>query len=132
MLPKNKLRKDIIKRNVTMFRGPYHTMQDVGLPQFTDPLPGNINEEFEIGPDAIVKNDHVIRFTSAADGSIPEELKDLKQDIDTSISEPILWRKKTHTEDKKNLKLGNALKKSFKTRRSFKVYRPDYKYKYDF
>ena len=26
MLPKNTLRKDIIKKNVIMFRGPYHTM----------------------------------------------------------------------------------------------------------
>lgn len=110
MLPKNKLRKDIIKKNLIMFRGAYHTMQDVGLPQFTEPLPGDINQEFEIGPEAIVKNDHVVRFTSAPDGSVPEEFKDLRQDIDSSISEPLMWRKKTHTEDRQNVKLGHALK----------------------
>ena len=32
MLPKNKLRKDIIAKNLVMFRGPYHTYHHVGLP----------------------------------------------------------------------------------------------------
>ena len=108
MLPKNSLRKDIIKKNLIMYRGAYHTMQDVGLPQFTEPLPLDINDEF--GLNAVSKESHVVKFTSAADGSVPEEFKDFEQDIDPAIAEPHLFRKKTHTEDRDNFKLGMALK----------------------
>lgn len=45
MLPKNKLRTDILKKHVVLIRGPYHTYNNVGLPQFTDAIPKDYNEE---------------------------------------------------------------------------------------
>lgn len=44
MLPKNKLRADILKKGLVMFRGQYHTYHYTGLPQFTDPKPEDVNE----------------------------------------------------------------------------------------
>jgi len=108
MLPKNTLRKGIIKKNLVMIRGPYHEYHHVGLPQFTEPLPKDINEEFGLAD--INKDTHVVKFTSHRDGSVPDEMKDFEQDIDHAISEPHLFRKKTHTEDRHNFKLGIALK----------------------
>jgi len=73
MLPKNKLRKDIISKNLVMFRGPYHTYQNVGLPQFTDPLPRDINEDMGLN---YSKDTHIVTYTASRDGSVPEEFKD--------------------------------------------------------
>ena len=120
MLPKNKLRKDIIAKNLVMFRGPYHTYHHVGLPQFTEPKPRDINEE--MGLDGFSKDTHVVTYTASRDGSVPEEFKDLPQEIDPSIGEPLLFKEKTHTEARENFYLGHALKKSYKNLRRFKVH----------
>lgn len=89
MLPKNKLRKEIVEKNLIMYRGAYHTMQDVGLPQFTDAKPRDINLDtgLDLNPE-----DNIIKFVSARDGSIPEEYQHFKKDIDPSIGEPLLFQ----------------------------------------
>lgn len=120
MLPKNTLRKDIIKKNLIMFRGPYHTMQDVGLPQFTDAIPENININLGLN---LNKEDNYIEFKTARDGSVPEEFKDFEQNIDETMGEPLIYQKKTHTEDRANFKLGIALKKSYKNLKRYKTHK---------
>jgi len=97
MLPKNSLRKDIIKKNLVIFNGPYHTFHNKGLPQFTEPLPRDVNED--VGLDDINPENSVITFSSRRDGTLPEELKDIPVDIDPTIAEPLAFKKKTHTED---------------------------------
>ena len=69
------------------------------------------------------KEDNYIEFTTARDGSVPEEFNDFEQRIDTSISEPLLFQKKTHTDDRSNFKLGIALKKSYKNLKRYKTHR---------
>jgi hypothetical protein len=120
MLPKNSLRKDIIKKNLIMYRGAYHTMQDVGLPQFGYAVPENINLNMGLN---LNKEDNFIEFKTARDGSVPEEFKDFQQNIDKSIDEPLLFKKKTHTEDRANFKLGIALKKSYKNLKRYKTHK---------
>lgn len=78
MLPKNKLRKDIMK-GLIMFREPYHTYQHVGLPQFTDPKPVDINEIY--GFPAMEREAERITFASNPE-DIPEEFKNLSMEID--------------------------------------------------
>merc|ERR1712032_307647 len=120
MLPKNKLRKDIIAKNLIMFRGPYHTYHHVGLPQFMEPKPSDINKE--LGIDKITKDTHIITYSASPDGSVPEEFKDFRQEIDPTIGEPLLFKEKTHTDPKSNFHLGYALKKSYKNFRRFKTH----------
>ena len=103
MLPKNKLRTDILKKHVVMFRGAYHTFHNVGLPQFTDAIQKDFNEE--LGFNDFSPEHNVITFTSAKDGSVPEEFKDVKQEIDHTISEPQYMKTKTHLQPKTNFKL---------------------------
>lgn len=43
MLPKNSQRTDMIKQNLHMELGPYHNYGAI-LPQFTEPLPKDIND----------------------------------------------------------------------------------------
>lgn len=74
MLPKNSLRDDIIRKNLTLIRGPYHNFHNVGLPQFTVPLPKDINDY--TGTRDINKDNSYIEFMSNPN-SIPDELKDL-------------------------------------------------------
>lgn len=106
MLPKNKLRDDILKKGLVMFRGQYHTYHHVGLPQFTDPVPANVNELtglLEPTPET-----HKIIFASNPEEPLPEEFKDFKVDIDPTIALPIYARDKTQTRVKKMLKQGAA------------------------
>ena len=122
MLPKNKLRASILKQHVTLYRGPYHTYHNVGLPQFTDAIPKDYNEE--LGFNSLDPEDNVITFTSAKDGSVPEEFKDFKQNIDPSISEPQYMKTKTHVEAKSNFALANQLKKNYTGFKKYKTHKP--------
>ena len=92
----------------------------MGLPQFTDAIPENIN--LNLGLD-LKKEDNYIEFKTARDGSIPEEFKDFEQNIDVTIGEPLVYQKKTHTEDRANFKLGIALKKSYKNLKRYKTHK---------
>ena len=75
-----------------------------------------------MGLDGFSKDTHVVTYTASRDGSVPEEFKDLPQEIDPSIGEPLLFKEKTHTEARENFYLGHALKKSYKNLRRFKVH----------
>jgi hypothetical protein len=57
-----------------------------------------------MGIDSLKNKDiNVIKFSTS--DKIPEEFKDYKVDVDNSMSDPLTIRKKTHTEDRKNIKL---------------------------
>lgn len=66
----------------------------------------------------------MITFTSEKDGSVPEEFKDFKQDIDHSISEPQYMKTKTHVEAKSNFKLAGQLKRNVKAFKKYKTHKP--------
>jgi len=83
MLPKTKTREDLIKKKLHLYPGPYHKYHSVGLPQFTDPIPSDINAELGFN-DLDPANNKIIFAT----GEIPEEYKDIPVEIDQSISEP--------------------------------------------
>lgn len=91
-----------------MYEGQYHNFGNI-LPQFTDQLPTDINDE--IGSVNYSAENSVIRFSSEKDYAIPEEFKDYPVDIDETIDTPLTIRKKTHTQDRKNFMLGIALRK---------------------
>ena len=92
----------------------------MGLPQFTDAVPKNINIDLGLN---LNKEDNYIEFKTARDGSVPEEMADFEQNIDETIGEPLIYQKKTHTEDRANFKLGIALKKSYKNMRRYKTHK---------
>lgn len=49
MLPKNKLKNDIVKDKLFIYPGPYHDLMPDHLPQFTTREPYDINEYFHFG-----------------------------------------------------------------------------------
>jgi len=90
MLPKNKLREDLVKKSLVMIHGQYHEYHHVGLPQFTDPKPENVNEL--TGLAGISKDTHKVVFTSDRNNQVPEEFKDFEMDFDDTIDLPIAVR----------------------------------------
>ena len=116
MLPKNKLRKGLIEKYVVMYRGPFHEYSNI-LPQFTEPLPENINEHLglnEIDPEHVV-----IKY--AEGGKVPPEFEGIPLDIDPSMDEHLFAKRKTHTEDSYNFKIGEAYRRSHKEFKKLKT-----------
>lgn len=107
MMPKNSLRNDPMK-NIKIFHGPYHNLDHLTLPQFTEPLPEDINDHLGFN-DITAENSKII---FSADGTIPDEYKDLPQEIDSSIAEPLGFKEKTHSVHPQNFKLAQALKQT--------------------
>ena len=101
MLPKNSLRREIMKKGLILIREPYHNYQHVGLPQFTNPLPADINQA--MGFKDITAENSVIKFVK---GEIPEQFKDLPMDIDPAIATPEMAKKKTHEFRRGEIKKG--------------------------
>jgi len=117
MLPKNSLRKELVRKYVTIYTGPYHNF-DI-LPQFTEPLPTDINEE--MGFTNVDKDNYKIQFSSSKE--IPEEFKHLELDLDDTIDVPLTARKKTHVNPRYNLKLAYAVKQSWRNQTKYKEHR---------
>lgn len=76
-----------------MVLGPYHNHGGL-LPQFTEPVPRDINEE--VGLQSLKPENTIIRYSSGGKDEIPEEFKDFPVDIDDSIDVPLMYREKTH------------------------------------
>ena len=106
MLPKNKLRKDIMK-GLIMFREPYHTYSHVGLPQFTEPMPLDINEIY--GFPAMEREATTITYASDPN-NIPEELKNLSMELDPQISAPENAKTKVGKFSKKDILMSQKLR----------------------
>lgn len=119
MLPKNKLRSDVVKKNLIMFREPYHTFHNI-LPQFTEPLPKDINELTGLNDLKERPENLVIKYAS---GEIPEEFKNLEVDIDETLDTPIPLRSKTHYTPKRTLLDAWAMQKSYKKLSKFKKHK---------
>ena len=122
MLPKNSLRDEIIKKNLILIRGPYHNFHNVGLPQFTVPLPKDINDF--LGAREISKDNSYIEFMSNPN-KIPEELKDFPIKINDLIDTPPSAMKKTHSQDYGDIKFASYLRSQTfaKDRKKYKVYK---------
>lgn len=116
MLPKNKSREWIIKKNLHIITGPYHNYHSVGLPQFSEPVPEDLNETLGL-------NDHDSTKIIFSSGQIPEEYKDLPVEIDENIAAPYYSYEKTHKTPKSNYILASKLRGSFKTHRKYKNFR---------
>ena len=109
MLPKNKLRKGLLRKYLVMYRGPYHEYWNI-LPQFTEPMPHNINDH--MGFNDINPETTVVRYMETDE--LPQELEGLPIDIDPAIDEPFHAKRKTHREDSYNYRLADAYKRSHK------------------
>lgn len=92
MMPKNSLSEDVVKKNLILIRGPYHNFDHVGLPQFTVPLPFDVNEYMP--HNTINKDNSYIEFTTDPD-NIPDDIKDLPVKIDDLVDMPINYMKKS-------------------------------------
>ena len=114
MVPKNRLRDDLIKKKLFIYSGPFHPHHNKGLPQFTEQEPHDINEILDLGT-KLVENRHQYKVIFESDPANPaEEFADVERDIDESIGYPIVFEKKTHTNPKSNLKTAQALRGSYK------------------
>ena len=102
MIPKNKLREDVISRKLLIYDGPFHPHFKQGLPQFMEQEPKDINEEFNFGKVVERRHDYKIVYESDPNNP-PEEFADVERDIDQSITTPKILTKKTHTTPKANL-----------------------------
>ena len=49
MIPKNRLREDVLAKRLLIYPGPFHPHFKQGLPQFTEQDPYDINEKFDFG-----------------------------------------------------------------------------------
>lgn len=75
MLPKNKLREDILRKQLIVHDGPYHTQYNFMLPHFTESQSFDINEHFGFSN---VQNKDKWQIAFESDPSKrPVELKDL-------------------------------------------------------
>lgn len=118
MLPKNSLRKEILKKGLILIREPYHNYAHVGLPQFTEPIPADINTA--MGFDDISADNSVIKFQR---GDIPEELSHLPVDIDPSIGTPEMAKSKTHEYSRTDIMRGLYMAKTPKGVKRYKSYK---------
>lgn len=108
----------MIKQYVQIYTGAYHNL-DI-LPQFTEPLPRDINEDLGFG--TMSPENTVIKYSSAKD--IPEEFRDYPVDLDDTLDTPVVGaRKKTHSEPKYNIKLGHAIRTNWKGMQKYKDHR---------
>ena len=113
MIPKNKLREDILSKRLLIYPGAYHPHHKQGLPQFTEPEPFDINEEFDFGK--VVDNRHNYKVVFESNSSdLPEEMADVDRDIDEMIGIPTALDKKTHTSPKYNQKVSKVFKQSYR------------------
>ena len=119
MLPRNRLREEVIKKNLDIIIGPYHNYHQVGLPQFSDPVPKDLTKE--LGFDDLDPAHNRIIFTS--DPEIPEELQGIPLEIDHSIGEPLYLKEKTHTTPSANFRLAGRLRRSYKAFRRYKKHK---------
>ena len=114
MMPKNKLRNDIISKRLFIFNGPYHDMMPDVLPQFTSREPEDINEEFGFG-EVFLRDKHDYKIVAASDvNDLPEELIDLEVDIDESLEEPLphMFANKEYRNPRGNVHLQAALNRT--------------------
>jgi large subunit ribosomal protein L13 len=119
MLPKNKLREDILKKQLIVHDGPYHTQYNFMLPHFTESLPIDINEQFGLSKTRD-KDEYEIAFETDP-ANRPVELKDL--DVVTKEADTIPWALRepsTHSNPKTNVYMGQLMKKQYKHFRKFK------------
>ena len=96
MVPKNRLRKDIVNSKLFIYPGPFHPHFKQGLPQFTVPEPDDINEAFNFGKVVERRHDYKVIYESDPSNP-PEELADVERDIDEEFDIPLGIREKTHT-----------------------------------
>ena len=94
-------------KGLIMFREPYHTYSHVGLPQFTDPLPVDINEIY--GFPAMEREASTITYASDPN-SIPESLKHLKMELNPQMSAPENAKTKVGKFKRKDVLLSESLR----------------------
>ena len=118
MLPRNKHREGILKRNIIVHDGPYHTQTNWKLPQFGQAMPHDINAHF--GLDKVTDPEEFKIIYASDPNNIPEELKDHDVELDHSLTIPAHLREKQFTDPKVNRHLARHLRRSYK---GFKKYR---------
>ena len=117
MLPKNKWRKKIIAQNVVTYFDQYHDFSF--LPQFTDPIPEDLNPLF--GRQSIDKENSYISMIDTHDGKVPEEFADLPvREEERGLG----YIEKTHSERQANLILAKSLKRKDHKDKRYKVHKP--------
>lgn len=118
MLPKNSHREDILKKNLIVHDGPYHTQTNWKLPQFGQAVHGDINEHF--GLDKVTDPEHFKVVYAADPNNLPEELANHQVELDHDMTIPPHLKIKQTTDPKINLHLARHMKRTYK---SFKRYR---------
>ena len=113
MVPKNKLRKDIVNSRLFIYPGPFHPHFKQGLPQFTVPQPDDINEAFNFGKVVERRHQYKIIYESNPNNP-PEEFADVERDIDPEFDIPVGIREKTHTTPMYNVKMAKAFKSNYR------------------
>ena len=89
MIPKNKLREDILTKRLFIYPGDFHPHHKQGLPQFTVQQPDDINEAFDFGK--LVERRHQYKVVFESDPkNPPEEFADVERDIDQDFDKPYI------------------------------------------
>lgn len=122
MIPKNRLREDILDRRLFIYPGAFHPHFKQGLPQFTVPAPNDINEEFDFGKVQERRHNYKVVYESNPE-NLPEEFADVERDINTDIDIPDVLREKTHTNPKDNIKMMKLRMKSYKAFARYKKHK---------
>ena len=113
MIPKNRLREDILKKRLLIYPGPFHPHFKQGLPQFTEQDPIDINEMFDFGKLQERRHNYKVIYESDPKDP-PEEFADVERDIDTDLDLPVILKKKEFTNPKYNIKQAKGVRQSYR------------------
>lgn len=120
MLPKNSHRETILKKNLIVHDGPYHTQVNWKLPQFGQAMPHDINEHF--GLDKVTDPEHFKIIYASDPNNIPEELSKHDMELEPDIDLPPHLKIKQITDPKVNLHLAGHMRRSHKAFRRYRKY----------
>ena len=113
MIPKNRLREDVLKTRLFIYDGPFHPHFKQGLPQFTEPEPRDINEDLQFNKAIEKRHEYKVVYESDPSNP-PEEFADVEREYDLTLTDPQHLLKKTHTNPKENIWAAKALKSNYR------------------
>jgi hypothetical protein len=121
MLPKNRNRPFLFKKFLIVHAGPVHNQQNLKLPQFTVPLPHDINKTFQMA-DFLDKDKAQIEWMST--DQVPEELQAHEKAIneETGIISHLAY-KKQYTIPKENMAMAKYIDRSYIKARRYKMHK---------
>ena len=121
MLPKNKLREELLSKYLIVHGGAFHPHFAQKLPQFTEPNPRDVNKHF--GLDSIKDPESYEVIFESNPSQAPEELAQHPRNIDESIGLPHHLMPKEFSEPKTNLFQSALQRRNWRALRKYRKHK---------